>query len=113
MKRLQATALAALLFVSSSLAACPNVLIPSYELPLVAPGWQAQLIANGFKKPRSIHVDSEGALLVVDSGVGVRRLTFKDEGNTCLTVTENKLLINNTGVCNFFFTVPAPSPSQY
>ncbi|KDN71922.1 putative glucose sorbosone dehydrogenase [Colletotrichum sublineola] len=75
---------------------CADVLTPSYNAPQVAPGWQAQLVATGYKKPRTIHVDSKGALLVLDAAVGVYRVTFKDNGGTCLTVVESKLLVNNT-----------------
>lgn len=77
---------------------CADIITPSYTAPQVAAGWQAQLVANGFKKPRTIHVDSEGALLVLDAAVGVYRVTFKDNGGTCLTLTESKLLVNNTRV---------------
>lgn len=97
----QTAALAAAVFASSAAAAgCPNVLIPTYSLPRVAPGWQAQLVANGFKKPRQIKFDNEGALLVLDAGVGVKRLKLTDNGGTCLSVTSNELLINRTGVRN-------------
>ncbi|KAJ0160455.1 hypothetical protein CTA2_7943 [Colletotrichum tanaceti] len=75
---------------------CADVLSPSYTAPQVAPGWQAQLVATGYKKPRTIHVDSEGALLVLDAAVGVYRVTFQDNGGTCLKVMESKLLVNNT-----------------
>ncbi|KAK1593455.1 glucose sorbosone dehydrogenase [Colletotrichum navitas] len=75
---------------------CVNVLTPSYNAPQVAPGWQAQLVATGYKKPRTIHVDSKGALLVLDAAVGVYHVTFKDNGGTCLTVMESRILVNNT-----------------
>ncbi|KAK1997763.1 glucose sorbosone dehydrogenase [Colletotrichum falcatum] len=75
---------------------CADVLTPSYNAPQVAPGWQAQLVATGYKKPRTIHVDSRGALLVLDAAVGVYRVTFKDNGGICLAVMESKLLVNNT-----------------
>jgi hypothetical protein len=98
MKALHAAALAAAVYSASALAACANVLIPSYNLPRVAPGWQAQLIANGFKKPRTLRVDTEGNLLVLDAGIGVKRLKLTDNGGTCVAIAENKLLINMTGV---------------
>ncbi|GJC77265.1 hypothetical protein ColLi_00103 [Colletotrichum liriopes] len=75
---------------------CADILTPSYNVPQVAPGWQAQLVATGYKKPRTIHVDSEGALLILDAAVGVYRVTFKDNGGTCLKVIESKLVVNNT-----------------
>ena len=79
--------------------ACATVLTPTYSpLPAVASGWQAQLVASGLKKPRSIQFDSTGALLVVDSGVGVVRYTFNDTGATCLQANPQQLLINQTNV---------------
>ncbi|TEA22071.1 L-sorbosone dehydrogenase [Colletotrichum sidae] len=74
---------------------CADIINPSYTPPQVAAGWQAQLVATGYKKPRTIHVDGEGALLVLDAAVGVYRVTFEDNGGTCLKVTESKLLIDN------------------
>ncbi|KAK7731541.1 hypothetical protein SLS53_008781 [Cytospora paraplurivora] len=54
--------------------ACSTILEPEYSPPTVASGWTAQLVANGFTKPRSLAFDALGALLVLDSGVGIKRL---------------------------------------
>jgi opacity protein-like surface antigen len=78
--------------------ACSSVLVPTYTAPAVASGWQAQLVAGGLKKPRSIQFDSAGALLIVDSGKGVLRYTFTDNGDTCLQVDKQQLLIDQTAV---------------
>src|SRR3569833_3421976 len=67
---------------SNAQSKCQTVLVPTYSPPSVAPGWTAQLVANGLLKPRSIQLDSSGALLVVESGKGVTRLTIKDGGWT-------------------------------
>ncbi|KAI3559639.1 glucose sorbosone dehydrogenase [Colletotrichum abscissum] len=96
MKGLTTAALAVAAATTALAQQCADIITPSYNAPQVAAGWQAQLVANGFKKPRTIHVDSEGALLVLDAAVGVYRVTFKDNGGTCLTLTESKLLVNNT-----------------
>jgi opacity protein-like surface antigen len=96
-------AIAAGLLSTGALAqtACSSVLTPAYSpLPAVASGWQAQLVAGGLKKPRSIQFDSTGALLVVDSGTGVLRYTFTDNGGTCLQVDKQELLVNQTAVSN-------------
>lgn len=77
---------------------CSSVLVPAYKAPLVASGWQAQLVADGLKKPRSLQFDSTGALLLVESGKGLSRITFKDNGGTCLQVDKSTLLVDNTGV---------------
>lgn len=94
-------ALAAGLLSAGALAqtACSSVLTPTYTLPALANGWKAQLIASGLKKPRSIQFDSAGALLITDSGNGVLRYTFKDNGGTCLQVDQRQLLVNQTSVC--------------
>lgn len=96
---LKHTALAAALFAAGALAKCENVIVPSYQSPTLASGWQGQLVANGFKKPRTLHFDTEGNLIILDAGVGVRRVKFTDNGDTCLEVAENKLLIDNKDVC--------------
>ncbi len=75
---------------------CSTVLVPTYSPPSVASGWQAQLVASGLRKPRSIQFDSTGALLIIESGKGVTRNTFKDNGGTCLVLEKSTLLINNT-----------------
>ncbi|KAF9874181.1 glucose sorbosone dehydrogenase [Colletotrichum karsti] len=95
MRGIQTTVLAAIATVVVA-KECADILVPSYTPPQVAAGWEAQLVANGFKKPRTIHVDSEGALLVLDAAVGVYHVTFEENGGTCLTLTESKLMINNT-----------------
>ncbi|TLD30435.1 hypothetical protein PspLS_02659 [Pyricularia sp. CBS 133598] len=77
---------------------CKKVIVPNYQAPRVAPGWQAQVVASGLKKPRSIEFDTEGGLLVVDAGAGVFRLVFEDHGGTCLEEKERVLLINNTAL---------------
>ncbi|KAJ9133882.1 Soluble quino protein glucose dehydrogenase [Pleurostoma richardsiae] len=79
-------------------ASCSNILAPAYSTPSVASGWTAQLVVNGLTKPRSIEFDTKGALLVVDSGVGIRRITFTDNGGTCLQVDQNTLLVNQTSL---------------
>ncbi|TPX11786.1 uncharacterized protein E0L32_007523 [Thyridium curvatum] len=76
--------------------ACASVLVPSYSPPSVAPGWSAQLVVNGLKKPRSIQFDAGGGLLVVESGKGITRFTFKDNGGTCLAVDQAITVVADT-----------------
>lgn len=66
--------------------ACATVLTPDYSAPVAAKGWKAQLIATNLTNPRSIKFDSNGALLVLEARTGLRRLTFNDDGGTCLSV---------------------------
>ena len=97
--RLQQTALVTAFFAAGAFAKCENVIVPNYQTPSLASGWQGQLVANGFKKPRTLHFDTEGNLIVLDAGVGVRRVKFTDNGDTCLQVAENQLLVDNKDVC--------------
>jgi glucose/arabinose dehydrogenase len=90
--------LAAGLISTAAAATCSNVLTPSYQTPVVAAGWQAQLITSGLKKPRSIAWDSAGGLLVLDSGNGIVRYTFTDNGDTCLEVASQNVIVDSAKV---------------
>lgn len=70
----------------------------SYAVPVVASGWQAQLVATGLESPRSILFDTNGHLLVVQSGHGVLNLELTDSGGTCVSVAQKTYLINSTDV---------------
>ena len=78
---------------------CSNSLKVSYPAPVVADGWSYRLVAKGFTKPRGILFDSDDNLIVVDSGVGVKHLTLKDEGGDCLSVDKETTIIKNDKVC--------------
>ncbi|ORY61229.1 glucose sorbosone dehydrogenase [Pseudomassariella vexata] len=72
-------------------ASCNNVLKPAYPPPVVGSGWVAQLIANNLNKPRGIIFDDNDNLLVVERGVGIRRLIFHQVDNeACLSIAETK-----------------------
>jgi hypothetical protein len=77
---------------------CVNTLHPNYNKPVVAGGWTYRLIASGFTRPRSIIFDQKGALLLVDSRIGIVHTTFEDYGGTCLSVSEKKVLIDSPDV---------------
>ena len=77
---------------------CPSVLVPSYSAPIVASGWQAQLVAGGLTKPRSLVFDNTGALLVVESGKGISRHSFTDHGGTCLVPDHAHMVVEMTTV---------------
>jgi len=95
-----AVALVAVLHAAAGSAqtACSSILVPSYSAPVVASGWQAQLVAGGLTKPRSIAFDSTGALLVVESGKGISRHRFTDNGGTCLSANHSHMLVELTTV---------------
>jgi glucose/arabinose dehydrogenase len=83
----------------ASSSSCPsNTLSVSYPTPVAASGWSYRLIADGFTKPRGIAFDSDGGLLVIDSGVGLAHLKFNDEGGTCLTVANKTMLVESQEV---------------
>jgi glucose/arabinose dehydrogenase len=91
------SALAAGLYYAAAAAAqgtaCSQVIVPSYSAPVVAGGWQAQLVAGGLTKPRSMQFDSTGALLVVESGKGISRHRFTDNGGTCLASNHSHMIV--------------------
>ncbi|KAK4108869.1 soluble quino protein glucose dehydrogenase [Canariomyces notabilis] len=91
------SALAAGLYYAAAAAAqgtaCSQVIVPSYSAPVVASGWQAQLVAGGLTKPRSMQFDSTGALLVVESGKGISRHRFTDNGGTCLASNHSHMIV--------------------
>ena len=78
--------------------ACPFTMSPRYDLPVAAGDWSYRLVAVGLSRPRSILFDTNGSLLVVDSGVGIVRLTLDDRGGTCLAVKDKKTLISSKEV---------------
>jgi glucose/arabinose dehydrogenase len=82
---------------TSSSSACPT-LSPAYPAPVVASGWQAQLIATGLSTPRSILFDSNGHLLLVQSGRGVVNLELADNSGICVSVAKQTYMINSTEV---------------
>ncbi|PSR84328.1 soluble quino protein glucose/sorbosone dehydrogenase [Coniella lustricola] len=75
---------------------CPTVLQPPYTAPVTGTGWTSQLIAQNLSTPRGIAFDSAGALLVVQQGVGIQRLTFEDYGGTCLVVNGSTVVVENS-----------------
>ncbi|TXT08694.1 hypothetical protein VHUM_02822 [Vanrija humicola] len=90
--------LALILTLAASAAAdtcTQNRLHTTYPAPVAADGWSYRVIANGLKKPRSILFDSSGALLVLESGKGVTRLSFNDSGGSCLGVKELTTVVAN------------------
>ncbi|KAH6640221.1 hypothetical protein F5144DRAFT_482764 [Chaetomium tenue] len=72
---------------------CSRVLVPTYPDPIVASGWQAQLVAVNLTKPRSIAFDDAGGLLVVESGKGISWHKFIDNGGTCLALDDAHMVL--------------------
>jgi glucose/arabinose dehydrogenase len=78
--------------------ACAAVLTPSYAAPVAARGWKAQLVATGLKTPRGIKFDTNGGLLVIESGARLTHLTLNDNGGTCVSVERNTTLLEDEDV---------------
>lgn len=79
-------------------AACSNALKPSYPAPIMAQGYKAELIKKDLNYPRDIIFDSEGALLVVDSGNGVLALTLDESDDDCVSVTNSKTVVSDSSL---------------
>lgn len=93
------TAAGLLLAAAANAQSCGyNNLEVDYPAPEAADGWSYRLVAKDLTKPRGILFDSEGALIVVDSGAGLVRFTLEDEGGTCVSVGEKTTLIEDEDV---------------
>jgi glucose/arabinose dehydrogenase len=75
-----------------------NSLKTSYAAPVAADGWSYRLVATELSRPRGILFDTEGALIVVDTGVGLVHLELEDQGRTCLRVRKKTVLLENEDV---------------
>jgi hypothetical protein len=84
----------------STASSCSASLTASYPAPSLASGFQAKLVANKLKTPRSVIFDTEGHLLVVQSGYGITSLTLKDDGSGCMSVSQTKDVIVDSSVSN-------------
>jgi hypothetical protein len=85
-------------------ATCPETLAPKNGAPVLAPGFQARLIANGLKQPRGLVVDSAGHLLAVQSNVGITSFTLA-ETNGCVSVASKGVIASTVGVCDPFLVL--------
>lgn len=86
--------------IAQSSSSCSVTLTASYPAPSLAPGYTARLVANNLTRPRSIHFDSAGKLLVVEGGSGITALTLTDGGGSCLSVANKQTVVADTGVCS-------------
>jgi glucose/arabinose dehydrogenase len=84
--------------IASVQAACPAGLPPKNGAPIVAPGFQARLIANGLTKPRGLAMDSAGHLLAVTNGVGITSFTLKEDAAGCVSVASKDVIATQMGV---------------
>lgn len=77
---------------------CTSTLTSSHPTPVVASGWSVQLVATGLARPRGILFDSNGALLVVQQGVGIVHLALNSSENFCVEVSKITNLVNSSAV---------------
>ncbi|KAF2431154.1 soluble quino protein glucose dehydrogenase [Tothia fuscella] len=96
--QLKSAVVAALAAVATVQAACPAGLPPKNGAPVVAPGFQARLIANGLSKPRGLVVDSAGHLLAVTNGAGITSFTLNTDAAGCVTVASKNVIASQAGM---------------
>ncbi|ROT34928.1 L-sorbosone dehydrogenase [Sodiomyces alkalinus F11] len=77
---------------------CDNYFTPNYKPPVAADGWTYRLIAQDLARPRSLVIDSRGALLVLEAGNGIKRITLEDNGGTCLAARDETLLVRHSAL---------------
>ncbi|KAF4990128.1 hypothetical protein FGRMN_8656 [Fusarium graminum] len=87
------TFLLSLLSITSAQECKFRSLNTSYPAPVTAPNWEYSVIANKLRRPRGLVFDTEGALLVIDSGNGIVRFELEDGGGTCLQVKKKTTLL--------------------
>ncbi|KAF9763084.1 hypothetical protein IL306_003251 [Fusarium sp. DS 682] len=87
-------AIITLLISSASAQECNfKTLKTPYPAPVTADNWNYSIIANELRRPRGILFDSEGALIIIDSGNGIIHFELEDEGGTCLQVRKKTTLL--------------------
>ncbi|KAL3420847.1 hypothetical protein PVAG01_07292 [Phlyctema vagabunda] len=77
---------------------CGSTLNAGYPAPIAGDGWAARLIAQNLGRPRSILFDSNGGLLLVQSGKGIVHMTLTDGGGSCVELSSTTTLINSTSL---------------
>lgn len=77
---------------------CTTSLPLKYAAPSLASGYVARLVATGLTTPRSIKFDTNGALLVVESGVGVTALTLDESNPSCVIEKSRKVVVANNAL---------------
>lgn len=83
---------------STAPSACSSTIAPQNAAPSVAPGFRVEIVANNLTRPRSIHFDSEGALLVVEQSQGVRRIRLSGDGSCVRQNGDVQNVTDNTSV---------------
>ena len=71
---------------------------PNYPAPSLADGYVARLVTSDLRTPRGIKFDSNGALLVVESGHGITALNLEHSANGCISVSSKKSVVSDAGL---------------
>jgi glucose/arabinose dehydrogenase len=105
MARLHYLVLAIATLVSKTLGQTCATINPA-NAPTFGSGFSGRVVLNGLQSPRGIVFDSEGNLLIVESGgSGVRYVKLTDNGGTNVCVASSKQLIPERGVSKVFMIV--------
>lgn len=95
-----AAALLPLVFAQESSSTCGPA--PSGKIrPSVASGYHYQVVATGLSRPRGIHFDNDGNLLVVESRSGGRVVAFTldEDDDGCITASGPRTVTEDADVC--------------
>lgn len=90
---------------SATSGACPSSIAPRNGAPSVAPGFRAQVVANGLTEPRGLQFDSAGGLLVVEQERGISRINFEGDGACVRQRGGTTRVVDNNQVCRGFNTL--------
>lgn len=95
------TAAAACLLAIGASAQAASGTVSSQVLPTpsVAPGFRAQLVADGLTTPRGIVFDNTDRLLTVQRGTGVVGLTFSTASNGTVRSNSSNTIVDDDTVC--------------
>ena len=67
--------------------------------PSIASGYTYQVVATGLSRPRGIHIDTEGNLLVVERGKGAVTAHTLEEENGCVSIASSTDVTGDIDVC--------------
>jgi glucose/arabinose dehydrogenase len=83
--------------ITGASAACATTIKPT-AVPVVADGYEVQVVATNLTTPRGIVFDTKGQMIVVEQVTGMRVLKLTDNGGACVTTSEYVTLIVDDSV---------------
>ena len=95
---LSAVALLPLAVAQDSTSSCGPA--PSGNIrPSIASGYHYQVVATGLARPRGIHFDNDGHMLVVESDSGrIVAFTLEEDGSGCVSASAPKNVTEDADV---------------